>query len=103
MILAVRLIVNGFFTPTPKFWCGGLFAIMKDMCLATPSKIVKIDGDWATVQSGDHNHKANLSLVKNAKAGDYVIVHGDLVLNKIEKEDALKILNLLKKTFKIKK
>lgn len=72
------------------------------MCLAIPSKIVKIDGDWATVQSGDHNHKANLSLVKNVKIGDYVIVHEDMVLNKMLKKDALKILNLVGKTSKIK-
>ncbi len=65
------------------------------MCLATPSKIVKIDGDWATVNAGKHKHKANLSLVKDAKVGDYVIVHGDLVLNKIQKQEALKILGLL--------
>ncbi len=72
------------------------------MCLATPSKVIKINGDWATVKSGDHAHKANLSLVKDVKIGDYLIVHGDLALNKIEKKDALKILNLINKTCKIK-
>jgi hydrogenase expression/formation protein HypC len=66
------------------------------MCLATPSKIIKIEGEWAEVQSGDHTHKANLSLVKNVKIGDYVIVHENMVLNKIETKDAEKILNLIK-------
>jgi len=65
------------------------------MCLATPSKIVKIDGDWATIESGGHTHKANLSLVKNVKIGDYVIVHGDLILNKVEKKDAENILKMI--------
>jgi len=65
------------------------------MCLAVPNKIIKIEGEWATVDSGEHNHKANLSLVKNARVGDYVIVHGDLVLNKMPKKDAFKILNLI--------
>ncbi len=66
------------------------------MCLATPSKIIKIEKDWAIVQSGDHTHKANLSLIKNAKIGDYILVHADLALNKIEKEEAKKILKMIK-------
>ena len=70
------------------------------MCLATPSKIVKIDGDWATIESGDHTHRANLSLIKNVKIGDYVIVHGDLILNKVEKKDAENILKMIKKSKK---
>lgn len=65
------------------------------MCLATPSKITKIDGNWATVRSEQHSHRANLSLVKGAKIGDYVIVHGDLALNKIQKQEAEKILKMI--------
>ena len=73
------------------------------MCLAVPSKIIKIEGEWAVIDNGNHIHKANLSLIKNARVGDYVIIHGDLVLNKMPKNDALKILNLVKKTHIIKK
>ncbi len=66
------------------------------MCLATPSKIIKIEGDWATVQSEDHTHKVNLGLVKDVKVGDYIIVHADLALNKIQKQEAEKILKMIK-------
>ncbi len=69
--------------------------IMEYMCLATPSKITKIEGDWAVVDSGKHTHRANLSLVKGAEVGDYVIVHADLVLNKIEEQEAKKILEII--------
>ncbi len=65
------------------------------MCLAVPNKIIKIEKGWAIVRSAKHTHKANLSLVKNARVGDYIIVHGDLALNKMPKKDALKILNLI--------
>jgi hydrogenase expression/formation protein HypC len=65
------------------------------MCLATPSKITKIEGDWAIVESGDHTHRANLGLVKNVRVGDYVIVHEDMVLNKVLKKDAEKILKMI--------
>ncbi len=66
------------------------------MCLATPSKIIKIKAGWATVRSGNHTHKANLSLLKGAKIGDYVLVHADLALNKVGKKEAEKILKIIK-------
>jgi len=65
------------------------------MCLAVPSKIIKIKGEWAIVKSGNHSHRANLALIKNAKIGDYVLVNNDMALNKVAKKDALKILNLI--------
>ncbi len=67
------------------------------MCLATPSKIIKIEGEWAVVEGDGHAHRANLSLLKGAQVGDYVIVHADLVLNKIEKGEAEAILKMIKK------
>lgn len=67
------------------------------MCLAIPSKVIKIKDGWATVESGDHTHKANLSLLKDAKVGDYILVHADLALNKIEKKEAKAILAIIKK------
>jgi hydrogenase assembly chaperone HypC/HupF len=65
------------------------------MCLATPSKIIKIEKRWAMVKTGKHTHRANLCLIKNAKVGDYVLVNNEMALNKVAKKDALKILNLL--------
>ena len=35
------------------------------MCLAVPSKVIKINGEWADVQSLNHTHKANINLLKN--------------------------------------
>ncbi|MBU1179090.1 HypC/HybG/HupF family hydrogenase formation chaperone [Patescibacteria group bacterium] len=69
------------------------------MCLAIPSKIVDIKEGWATVRSDKHNHRANLSLVKDVKVGDYVLVHGDMVLNKVEKEEAEKILKMVNNNY----
>ncbi|MFC1700910.1 HypC/HybG/HupF family hydrogenase formation chaperone [Patescibacteria group bacterium] len=65
------------------------------MCLATPSKILNINGKTATVKSCSHEHKIDLSLVKNVKIGDYVLVHGDMALNKVPKSDAKKILTMI--------
>ena len=65
------------------------------MCLATPSKVIKIEGKWANVQAGDHSHRVDLSLLKNIKVGDYVFVHDELAINKIPKTEAKKILKMI--------
>lgn len=65
------------------------------MCLATPSKVIKIKGNWATVQSGGHQHQANLSLLKNIKVGDYLLIHDDLAINKLKGEEAKRILKMI--------
>ena len=67
------------------------------MCLATPSKVIKIKGQWATVQSGDHHHQANLSLLKNIKVGDYLLIHDELAINKVPKTEAKRILDMIEK------
>lgn len=65
------------------------------MCLATPALITKIDGQKAVVQSGNHTHNVDLSLVEGVQVGDYVLAHGDLVIQKLPKEEAEKILGMI--------
>ncbi|MBU1176920.1 HypC/HybG/HupF family hydrogenase formation chaperone, partial [Patescibacteria group bacterium] len=43
----------------------------------------------------DHQHKANLSLLKNVKIGDYLLVHDNLAINKVPKNEAKKILKMI--------
>jgi len=65
------------------------------MCLATPSKVIKIKDDWATVKSGNHAHRVNLSLLKNIRVGDYLLIHDELAINKIPAGAAKKILEMI--------
>ncbi len=65
------------------------------MCLATPSKVIKIEKDWATVKSGNHTHRVNLSLLKDIKLGDYLLIHDELAINKIPKKEAKQILEMI--------
>ncbi len=60
------------------------------MCLAIPGKIVKIEGSTATIEYGLETRKANTSLIKNIKIGDYVIASAGFVMEQVEKEQALK-------------
>ena len=87
MILAVRLWRTAF-----------LFGIILiTMCLSVPAKVLKIQDNNAVVEGDNHTHEVDLSLVKNVKVGDYLLVHNNLALNKVPKEDAQKILKFLEK------
>jgi hydrogenase expression/formation protein HypC len=66
------------------------------MCLAIPSKIVRIENNVATIDVDGVQREASLLLVENPKVGDYVIVHAGFAINKINEEDALESLKLLR-------
>mgnify|MGYP000576729984 FL=1 len=66
------------------------------MCLAIPSKIVKIENNVATIDVDGVQREASLMLVENPRIGDYVIVHAGFAINKINEEDALESLKLMR-------
>jgi len=66
------------------------------MCLAIPSKIIKIENNVATIDVDGVKREASLLLVENPEVGDYVIVHAGFAINKINEEDALESLKLLR-------
>ena len=66
------------------------------MCLAIPSKIVKIENNVATIDVDGVRREASLLLVENPKIGDYVIVHAGFAINKINEEDAKESLDLIR-------
>jgi len=67
------------------------------MCMATPVKIrLKVKSEKCKVLvEGDK--KIDISLVPEAKAGDWLLVHGNLAVNKISAEEAKNIFKLIKK------
>lgn len=65
------------------------------MCLATPMKISKINGNKAVVELESHSHEVNIDLLKDARIGDFILVHGDMAINKVSKEEAEKILEII--------
>jgi len=66
------------------------------MCLAIPSKIVKIEDNVATIDVDGVQREASLLLIDNPKIGDYVIVHAGFAINKINEEHALESLKLMR-------
>lgn len=68
------------------------------MCLATPMRIKEIKGQKALVESKNHKHSVDLSLIKDACVGDYILAHADMAINKIPAEEAEKILKMVNET-----
>ena len=66
------------------------------MCLAIPSKIIKIENDIGTIDVDGVTRDISLLLLEDAKVGDYVIVHAGFALHKIDEFVAMETLQLLK-------
>ena len=66
------------------------------MCLAVPSKIVKIEHHSGVIEVEGVARETNLILIEDAKVGDYVIVHAGFAIRKIDESEALESLKLLR-------
>ena len=66
------------------------------MCLGIPMKVIKIDGDEGTVESGGLKKRANFSLMKSVKLGDYILLHAGFAIEKIKESEARKTIKALK-------
>lgn len=59
------------------------------MCLAIPARITRIKENIAEVKSFGVKKEIDVSLVPDAKVGNYVIVHAGFAIQIIDEEDAL--------------
>ena len=64
------------------------------MCLAFPAKVLKIDGELATVERSGVKRSASLMLLPEAKVGDHVLIHAGFAMQIID-ENELKIRDAL--------
>jgi hydrogenase expression/formation protein HypC len=70
------------------------------MCLAVPSKVVKIDNMVATVDVYGARRDVSLLLMpEEVLIGDYVLVHAGFAIQKVEKRYAEDALNLIREVF----
>lgn len=73
------------------------------MCLAIPGKITEITATldeifrMANVDFEGVKREVNLSMVPEAKVGDYVLVHTGLAISIVDKEEAKITFDFLKK------
>ena len=66
------------------------------MCLGIPMKVIKINGDEGIVESGGLKKKANFSLMKDVKPGEYILMHAGFAIEKIKDSEARKTLKALR-------
>lgn len=66
------------------------------MCLAIPAKIVEIEDNMGTIDMEGIQREVSLLLLEDAKLGDYVIVHAGFAIHKIDEEEAMESLKLLR-------
>ncbi len=64
------------------------------MCLAIPGKIIRIEKDIAIVDYGSEKRQANM-VVGDFSVGDFVIVQGKIVVEKVPAEQVQQWLDLL--------
>lgn len=67
------------------------------MCLATPVQIKRKATSNKQQVIIDDNKKVDISLVPDAKVGDWILCHGPLAINKIDESEAKNILGMIKK------
>jgi hydrogenase expression/formation protein HypC len=57
------------------------------MCLAVPARIVELDGTRATISVDGALRDVDVSLVDEARLGDYVLVHAGFAIHKWDRSE----------------
>ncbi|MHC5057539.1 MAG: HypC/HybG/HupF family hydrogenase formation chaperone [Planctomycetota bacterium] len=64
------------------------------MCLSVPAKIVSIAGTTATVDVAGNTREADITMIEDARVGEYVLLHAGFAIGRYSEADALKTLAL---------
>lgn len=59
------------------------------MCLAVPARIISMKDNLALVESLGVTREVDVSLVPEAKTGNYVIVHAGFAIQLVDEEEAM--------------
>ncbi|MFA5139012.1 MAG: HypC/HybG/HupF family hydrogenase formation chaperone [Elusimicrobiota bacterium] len=64
------------------------------MCLAIPMELKEVRDETGVVEVGGVRREIQLTLMEDPKVGDYLIVHAGFAIQKLDKDQALKDLEL---------
>ncbi len=70
------------------------------MCLAVPARIIQRQGDRAEADVLGNTTEVDVSLLPTVGAGDFVLIHTGMAIQKIDPEDAKQTLELLDEMMK---
>ena len=65
------------------------------MCLAVPGKIIRIDGSACEIDIMGNRMLTDISLLKDAAPGKYVLIHAGVAIAVISQEEAMDTIELL--------
>lgn len=57
------------------------------MCLAIPTKITSVQGNYAYAEIMGIRQKINIQLIENPKPGDFVLLHAGFAIEKIDQKE----------------
>ncbi|MCM0081610.1 HypC/HybG/HupF family hydrogenase formation chaperone [Geomonas sp. Red32] len=67
------------------------------MCLAVPMKVVSINDDMAVAEVDGVKREASLMMLsEEAKVGDYLLIHAGFAISKLDEQEALETLSLMR-------
>ncbi len=64
------------------------------MCLAVPGRILEVEGTKGRVDFNGISREADLTLLPDAEAGDYVLVHAGFAIQRLDEAEARETLKL---------
>jgi hydrogenase expression/formation protein HypC len=70
------------------------------MCLGIPMIILERNGNDAIAESGGVRKDIRLDLLEGADVGDYVLIHAGYAIEKLDTEEALETLDLLRQVYR---
>ena len=70
------------------------------MCLAIPMEIKQINGNEAVAEAGGIRKEVRLDLLEGAEIGDYILIHTGYAIEKLDPEEALETLELIKQVYR---
>ncbi|RJP60222.1 MAG: HypC/HybG/HupF family hydrogenase formation chaperone [Deltaproteobacteria bacterium] len=66
------------------------------MCLGVPALVEEVIGEMGTVSIGEAKIEVSLVLVDDVSTGDYVLVHAGFAIARVDEEEAVETLSLIK-------
>lgn len=67
------------------------------MCLGIPAKVIELKGTRALVEVGAATREISVTLLDEVKEGDWVVIHAGYAIQKVNEEEAMETLELLRK------
>jgi hydrogenase expression/formation protein HypC len=66
------------------------------MCLGIPGRVIEIEKNVAKVDVGGVSRDISLDLCPDVSVGEYVLIHTGFAIQKVDEEEAMETLDLLR-------